>query len=190
MSQSVAPAPAYHIPLSDSELRLVGEIAAIQGQIEYLLGHAMQVMLDISTEAMLAMMHSPSLKTNTYTFVTVARTKAPTDELRDLAEHVFTQMEILAKGRNDFIHAIYATDTPDGAGFALSSGIGSAIDDAVAIKTGSYKKRRAAELQEVRDGLAKISCALAHFEHCTIAAKGADPAGSLAAFPSPWHGRF
>jgi hypothetical protein len=77
MSKSAAPAPAYHIPLSDSELRLVGEIAAIQGQIEYLLGQAMQAMLDISTDAVYATMHSASLKINTLIFVTAKILSAP-----------------------------------------------------------------------------------------------------------------
>lgn len=183
------PEPAYYIPLSPSERQLLGEIAAIQGQIEYLLGRAVQSMLSISNDASFAIMHSPSLKANTLIFVTVARTKATSDELRTLAEDIFSRMESLAKGRNDFIHAIYATLTLDETGYTLSTG-GRPIGKAIAIKTGRHTKRLASELQSVRDEAAKVSCALAHFEHCLVASRGAGSATNLAASPSAWLGKF
>jgi hypothetical protein len=183
MSSSVKIEPAYHIPLGASELNLVGEIAAINGQIEYLLGHVVNLLLGISHEAMLAVMHSSSIKNNTYIFVTVARAKCRDPELLRIAEDVFTRMEALSKGRNDFIHAIYASDAA-GTAFTLTAGIARpVVTDTVAVKTGSYKKRSITELQAVRDEAAKISCALAHFERCILL----NQPGTA---QTPWLGKF
>ncbi len=185
------PDPAFHIPLKDKELKLVGEIAAIHGQIEYLLGHCVCFMTGISNDAMLAVMHSASLKINAHIFVEVARTKVATQGLRDLAENIFARMEALSKGRNDFIHAIYASDAV-GPSFMLFIGPADqiptpegnpSIGEAVAVKTGSYRKRSVSDLRAIRDEAAKISCALAHFERCAMT-------GQDVIAPTPWRGKY
>ena len=158
MPQSAAPELAYHIRLTELELQLVGEITAIQCQIENLLRNTIQAMLDPSTDAYFPVMDCDSLITTTYIFERIARKKAPTDELRALAKNISTRTKELSKGHNDFTHAIYAVARPDFKG--------------------------------VRDEAAKISCALAHFEYCVLASKGADSATNLAAFSSEWLGRF
>jgi len=150
------PYPAFSIPLTDKEKQLIGEIVAIQGQIEFLLGAIVHDALGLNRSAMLAIMHSASLKVNTYIFVTVIRAKIENKLTLASAENIFTRMEALSKGRNDFIHALYAWN--DAEGFSLVSGLElRPIEDAVAVKTGSYSKGTVRDLLAVRDEAASIS---------------------------------
>jgi len=159
MTEFRKPYPAFNIPLTDQEKQLLGEIVAIQGQIEFLLGLIVEHLTGVDRKANLAIMHSASLKINTHIFVTVVRSKVKNEFTREAAENIFTRMEALAKGRNDFVHAIYAADaegTP--LGFSLVSGLELQPDaEPVAIRTGNWSKRAAADLLAVRDEAALIS---------------------------------
>jgi hypothetical protein len=185
MSESGAPEPAYNIPLDPEEKQLVGELVAIQGQIEYILGHIVAMLTGVGHEAMLAIMQSPSLKVNTHIFITVVRSKCTDARLLEIAEDVFDRMEDLSKGRNDFIHALFASDAGGTAFTLIQSGWGISAypPKPVAVKTGSYRKRDVDELQAVRDEAAKISCALAHIERCLQMGHPGDAS-------TPWLDRF
>jgi hypothetical protein len=157
MTEFRKPYPAFNIPLTDEEKQLIGEIVAIQGQIEFLLGAIVHDALGLDRDAMFAIMHSASLKVNTYIFITVIRAKITNEFTLASAENIFTRMETLSKGRNDFIHALYAYDETDG-GFSLVSGLEMRpIENTVAVKIGSYRKRTAQDLLAVRDEAAFIS---------------------------------
>jgi hypothetical protein len=156
--------PAYHIPLTERDLALIGEICAIQGQIEYLMQNSIGTMLRVSHDAQVSITTaSPSLRALANIFINVARCKCIEDDLKALAESIFAQIEDLSKGRNDFVHAIYGEDGPQ-LSFGLSAGLGKPIPVApVAVRTSSRKKRPATELNIVRDAAAQTSQLLYRF---------------------------
>jgi hypothetical protein len=165
--------PAYHIPLEPEQLRTLGEICAIQGQIEYLLQHATQRLLKLSHAEMLAKLKSDRLTDNAKIFLDAAHQNCSKADLIELAERVHSQIELLAADRKDFLHAIFA-DAPSGGGFTLASGIGIPIvTNPTAVRTKNRAMRPASELIQVRDQAAWISCALAHFEFCLGMGEGA-----------------
>lgn len=43
-------APAFRIPLAEAELMMLGELCAIQGQVEHLLIHTLHYVLDVRLE--------------------------------------------------------------------------------------------------------------------------------------------
>jgi hypothetical protein len=157
MTEFRRPYPAFNIPLTDQEKQLLGEIVAIQGQIEFLLGAIVHDALGLDRNAMHAIMHSASLKVNAHIFITVIRAKITNQVTLASAENIFARMEALSKGRNDFIHALYAYDEA-GAEFSLVSGLEMRpIENTVAVKTGSDSKRTTRDLLAVRDEAASIS---------------------------------
>ena len=86
---------------------MVGEICAIQGQIEFLLQRIVKQVLDLDFESTLAIMTaSNSLKTTSRIALLVIKRKCADPETIKLAEDAFAQVEDLTKGRNDFVHAV------------------------------------------------------------------------------------
>ncbi|MGH7015228.1 MAG: hypothetical protein ACREEL_13940 [Stellaceae bacterium] len=55
--------PAYHIPATDEELRLIGEPAAIQGQIEWMMQHTLIFSLGTLPDAARAILGSAGVGT-------------------------------------------------------------------------------------------------------------------------------
>jgi hypothetical protein len=175
--------PAYHIPVSADGLRMVGEICAIQGQIEFLLQRIVKQVLDLDFESTLAIMTaSNSLKTTSRIALLVIKRKCADPETIKLAEDAFAQVEDLTKGRNDFVHAVYATGQGKTGAFSLSSGDAQPIlTDIVAVRTANRKHRPAGEIAIVRDQAARLSCALADLFHILTCGRDA---------PSPWRGKY
>ena len=112
--------PAYHIPLQDLDLVMIGEICAIQGQIEYLMQNIVRQLLAVKIETVLAILCSTSIKINANIWINIVREKCNEAEALKVSEEAFEKMESLVKGRNDFVHAIYAQGGNSG-----SSGFGS-----------------------------------------------------------------
>jgi hypothetical protein len=156
--------PAYHIPLTETELRLIGETCAIQGQIEYLMQQIVGRLLDTDHATTLAIMGSTSIHTNADVWLAVMKDRCEDAALIQSAQQIKTDLKAAAKGRNDFVHAIFATTTPDGLGFIIGSG---PIDGGtpIAVRTKNRQQRPAKEIQSVRDNAAKISRAMAHINH-------------------------
>ena len=169
--------PAYHIPLTEVELRLIGETCAIQGQIEYMMQQIVSILLDTDHTATLAIMGSTSIHTNADVWLAVIQDKCCDTALIESAQKIKAEMAQAAKGRNDFVHALFATSTPDGLGFMIGAGPIENGGPPIAIRTKSRKQRPASEIQEVRDNAARISRAIAHIKHCL---RGDDAARS------PW----
>jgi hypothetical protein len=158
--------PAYHIPLTDTELRLIGETCAIQGQIEYLMQNMVGLLLDTEHEATMTIMGSTSIHTNADVWLSVIIDKCNDAQIIEAARQIKTDMGEAVKGRNDFVHALFATTAPDGGGFMIGAGPIIGGGTPVAIRTKGRKQRAASDIQGVRDRAAKISRAMAHINHC------------------------
>jgi hypothetical protein len=176
--------PAFHIPLSDDELRLIGEICAIQGQIEYSMHNIVQRLLQTGTSATRKILGSTSIGTNSDVFIHIVRDKCQFPELKGIAEDVHAKIRDLAEGRNDFVHALYAIGKEGDSSFALVSGAGRphpAFNHTIAIRIRSGKRRAVDAISSVRDTAARISCALAHVDHCLMMCEVG---------PTAWSGKF
>jgi hypothetical protein len=174
--------PAYAIPASDDELRLIGELCAIQGQIEYLMQNAVQQILQTDQKTTLKILGSTSIGTNVDIWCSVIKTKCKLPPVIEVAERVNSEIGTLAQGRNDFVHALFATGNfPVGGGFSLISGAKPVGGTPVAVRSKTGKQRALSEIQGVRDTAARLSCAMAHINYCIM--MGADG-------PTPYSGKF
>jgi hypothetical protein len=171
--------PAYHIPLTDAQLMLLGELCAIQGQIEYGMQQIVRRLEGISPAQTRQLMGANGMRNNAERFIVIVRNKCKEASLVAIAENAFKSLDKFSAGRVDFVHAIYGTDESDG--FSLSFNTASA-GQPVAVRTRNHKKTQLSSLQKVRDEAARISCAMAHIYFCLMARKSASS--------SPWLGKF
>src|SRR5262245_59992230 len=158
--------PAYHIPLTESELRLIGETCAIQGQIEDLMQQAVwQLLGDLSNATTLKIMGSTSMHTNADIWLAVIKDKCGDKAVVQMAQQVKSDLGEAAKGRNDFVHALFATASPDGSGFGIATDKSVMDGPTVAVRTRTRARRPASDIQHIRDRAARISRTIAHINH-------------------------
>lgn len=157
--------PAFRIPLASSELQALGELCAIQGQVEHLLVHTLHCVLDLPLETARTVLASSSIHTNARIWIAVFREKCHNQPILQTAEAAFKLVESTTKGRNDFVHAIFATPmgdlwlldvAPKGTKHRRSKG-----NEAVAVRTRDIgKKRPISDLVAVRNDAARLSVLL------------------------------
>jgi hypothetical protein len=175
--------PAYNIPLGADDLRLIGEICAIQGMIEYSMQQIVRKLEGITQARARERLSAGGMGKNAEVFVGAMGAKCKNSALTKIAENAYKDILKTAKGRNDFVHAIFAANENDG--FTLTFGFGVAptpTADTVAIRTRNLKKTPASQIKSVRDAAARISCALAHVNHCLTTRRNDGQ--------SPWLGKF
>jgi hypothetical protein len=156
---------AYHIPLTDDELKMLGEICAIQGQIEYLIAHTISMAINLNPKATNAILDRNTLSGNADIWREVIRARAGQQSTRDAADEAFKEIVALTEGRNDFVHAFFAKEVKvdlfgkgePSTGILLSPGPDSNPGTVVGIRTRGGKKRPAAEIKSVRDRAAELS---------------------------------
>ncbi len=147
--------PAYHIPLSDEELKLLGEISAIQGQIEFFLQDSLIFALGVGRPVTMAILGESGLGKSVKIWIAILREKARTDPIRDLANEVHADLMMLTKGRNSLLHAVFATDLFGGFGFTTMPTDSS--HPTIAVRTSNMNTAPASEIKKTRDFAAKIS---------------------------------
>jgi hypothetical protein len=158
-------APAFRIPLAKAELAMLGELCAIQGQVEHLLVHTLHYVLDVKLETARTILASSSIETNLKMWIAVFREKCSDQSILDMAESAASMVKGLSQGRNDFVHAIYAT--PKGEMWLLDhvpkgkKHRPSKSSEAIAVRTRDTKKKRAiGDLIQVRNDAARLSVIL------------------------------
>ncbi len=105
--------PAFHIPLSATQLRQIGELCAIQAQIEWSMQMVVKKLLGLSLASTLKIMGSTSIRSNSSIWIATIREKLDDQDAVAWAEFAFSQIEKLSEGRNDFIHGLYGLDLSD-----------------------------------------------------------------------------
>jgi len=175
--------PVFHIPLSDEQLIALGEICAIQGQIDYIMQLTVENALNIKAGTARAVLGSSGLKTNIELWAQIMRDKLTDRMALSLVDLVVKDAEFLAPGRNDFVHAFFAEITPNG-GIRLSGGVDrktvvpKLTRPVMAVRTRNQQKRAAADLSKVRDIAARIT-------HCLWKIFMTPPPAALLGKPEP-----
>jgi hypothetical protein len=153
--------PALHIPLTDEQLKMIGEICAIQGQIEMLMTDTVILLLAIRPAAGNAIMATTSMEAKASIWLEVIHSKLTDANILSKADTVFGMLKQLTKGRNDFIHAFYAKETISKAILIVASDYPETFDinpgDIVAVRTRGGARRLVSDIKRVRDGAADLS---------------------------------
>jgi hypothetical protein len=153
--------PAYDIPLTKTQLQTLGELCAIQGQVEYLMIETLVHTADFSRETARKILGSTGIRANSEIWIALIREKQWKDkETLEYAEAAYKLIKDLAEGRNDFVHAIFAWGAAGGwtlTGFVPKTKLPTGERSAVAIRIRNAKQRSADELPKVRDQAAEIS---------------------------------
>jgi hypothetical protein len=161
--QKRPPTPAFHIPLGDEELKMVGEICAIQGQIEWLMLSTVTHLLELDQAAADAVMASTSLEANAKIWLQVIRSKRVDPDIYHIAKLAYSELKSFIKGRNDFVHVFYAKEIAvqfsEISGKAITYGREPVSDtgEIVAIRTRGRRQRLAGEIRSVRDQAGELS---------------------------------
>jgi len=157
--------PAFRIPLADTELKMLGELCAIQGQVEHLLVYTLHYVLDVQVETARAILATNSIHTNAKTWIAIFQEKCNDKRVIELANSAFGLVEGITQGRNDFVHAIYAR--PMGTMWLLDHAPKGAShkrgqrNEAIAIRTRDAKRKRPiSDLIDVRNNAARLSVLL------------------------------
>lgn len=162
--------PAYHIPLKATTLQLIGEICAIQGQVEWMMQNTVRELLKIDNETVQRIMGSTSIATNAEIWIRLIRKKESRKSVLRHAEQALSDIRELAEGRNDFVHAVYMRKGQIGThsyfvyygDIADEGGVRNTDRLAVAMRVRNRKIVPVDKLREIRDVAASISIRMAH----------------------------
>ena len=160
---------------------MIGELCAIQGQIETLFQRTARLLLTVSDELIMAILGSTSIRINSDIWIKICRERINDQDLLKIAEQAHQSAKTISEGRSAFVHAIFenehrlATVPLDGI-IAVSK----IIPVPVAIRVKNRNKEEITKLVEARDEAARMSRMLAHIEHILKN----EPQ------PSPWLDKF
>jgi hypothetical protein len=99
--------PAFQIMLEPTALQLIGEICAIQGQIEWCMLGTVRQLLSVERPTAQRIMGSTSIANNAEIWLAIINESDCSAELKLLAETAYRRLASLSEGRNDFLHAVY-----------------------------------------------------------------------------------
>ncbi|UVC08172.1 hypothetical protein IHQ71_23925 [Rhizobium sp. TH2] len=162
---------AFPIPLTDDDLKAIGEICAIQGQIEYLMQVSLSRATALGMETSQLILGSTNLTANAEIWLNLLyhyRHVLPSLSL-PWAEHFFEELCDFIRGRNDLLHAVYGYNTTlnlnDGTQrqiFTLNHFEHDDIDQtAVAMRVKNSVASPTAKISEMRNKAARLSLIIA-----------------------------
>jgi hypothetical protein len=174
--------PAYHIPLTDDQLKMIGEICAIQSLIEdHMLG-CTKTLMSVSIDFVSKILGSTAVNTNVEIWINAIREKCQHQALVSLAEEIRVGIINLAKGRNDFVHGLFGT-LEQGNVYIYAYGQSIPTGQVVAQRPKNKEKLTPVEdIEKVRNEAARLSRMIAHLALCI---DRDDPNSN-----TPWRGKF
>jgi hypothetical protein len=95
------------MPLSKTDLAMIGEFCAIQGQIETLIQRTARLLLAVSDELIMAILGSTSFRVNCDIWIKICRERINDPDLLKVAEQAHKSAEIISEGRSNFVHAMF-----------------------------------------------------------------------------------
>lgn len=171
--------PAYHIPLSDDDLKLLGELTVIMGQIDENMVTGITGLIRVDRPTANAIMGSTKVQDNANIWAMIIRQRHKDKRLLWLVDVAVKEFQALTTGRNDFMHAFYV-ELDEKTGTSRWAPNPLVWDEAwpthaKRVRTG--KSRPATDIKTVRDHAAWLSCLIAHVSDWL--AVGSEP-------PGPW----
>jgi hypothetical protein len=174
--------PAYHIPLTDDQLKMIGEICAIQSLIEDHMFGCVRRLLSVSLDYASKLLGSTAVNTNVEIWINAIREKCQHPALVSLAEEIRVGIINLAKGRNDFVHGLFGT-LEQGNVYIYAYGQSIPTGPVVAQRPKNKDKLTPVEdIEKVRNEAARLSRMIAHL---TLCIDRDNPN-----FKTPWLGKF
>lgn len=156
--------PAFNIPASDDDLRTLGELCAIQGQIELLMQITVMVMSKTSLARARKHVSSSNISLNASVWLDVVEKNVSRANSKSLARAVVKEINIIRQGRNDFVHAFFAFGE-GGDEFSIVLNIGTdSVDNSQkpAVAIHNFKANTMVNLKTIRDKVAAISQFIFH----------------------------
>jgi len=151
--------PAFHIPLTEDELRTLGEIAAIQGQIEFFMSRVAALLLGLPPGNASLVLGTTSAHARAKAWRAITDYKIPDGAWRERGEAISAEYIQFTQRRNDLIHGLFAYSLSELGGILIGP---NEVTDLVADRVnfavkGSRRDTQICELQDVRDQAARLT---------------------------------
>ncbi len=89
---------------------MIGELCAIQGQIETLIQRTAKLLLSVSDELIMAILGSMSIRVNCDIWIKICREHVNDPGLLKVAEEAYKSVTTISEGRSAFVHAIFENE--------------------------------------------------------------------------------
>jgi hypothetical protein len=170
--------PSWHIPLSDDELRTLGELCAIQGQIEWLMQLTVMVLRKVSLQKARKLLGSPNISANARIWLTAVEKGRSRRDIRQLAKAVVDEIDVIRQGRNDFVHAVFAYGEGEDAFSMTRKPDQNDLQRKPVVAVHNLKTKPLANLKAIRDKAATISHFIDFVYECTSGLPGTESAAA------------
>ncbi len=101
--------PPLPIPLTDKQLKAIGETCVILGQIDLFMQDTVMWLLNVSVPTAAVIMGSTNARARAEVWRQIVETKCKDEKTKLLAANALKQFEKLSGQRNDVVHALFAT---------------------------------------------------------------------------------
>lgn len=162
--------PAYQIPLSPRELQCLGELTAIIGQVDEDITRTVSGLISADRPTANLVLGSSKVADNSNIWAALIGLRSKDEDILWLVEHAIKEITEVSKGRNDFVHAFFqhgsvlsisVVEVEDGHAVVYGE-----TEPVTARRVRNNKRRPIAELFDVRDRAARLSCLIAHIGWC------------------------
>jgi hypothetical protein len=121
-------------------------------------------LLGIERDLSLRIMGSTSMESNSEIWCHVIAEKSSSEELSSLARRVLKEMSSIARGRNDFVYAVFGSPStlPGGISFRVNKTGAPRPEGWLAMRVRSRALVSSSELQSIAHRAAAVSVAVAH----------------------------
>lgn len=167
--------PAYQIPLTDEALVMLGEVTVILGQVDEEMVRTVSGLISTDRETANAVMGSTNMENNTGIWAKLIAQRTDDLETLWLVDLAMKEFPVVARLRNDLIHADYivTVDTDFGSLTMRNLGVTARREDGRRIVLGlegpvnarrvrNGKMTPAEEITGLRDRAGRLSCLVAH----------------------------
>lgn len=189
--------PAYQIPLTDEALIMLGEITVILGQVDEEMVRTVSGLIGTDRETANAVMGSTKMENNTGIWAKLIAQRTADLDILWLVEVAMKEFPVVARLRNDLIHADYGVAFNSGGLSFTTRNMGDTYRDAdgkrvlmgfqapaFAKRIRNGKRTPASEIPALRERVGRLSCLIAQIGY-SLAPHGRDNPQA-----SPWHGKL
>ena len=89
---------------------MIGELCAVQGQIETLIQRTAKLLLSVSDDVIMAIFGSTSVRVNCDIWIKICRERINDAELLKVVEQAHKSATTISEGRSNFVHAMFESE--------------------------------------------------------------------------------